>query len=200
MNCWFTTSDGFTKHNNPNSPDYVPGEPPKDPNNSRIDYREECIAKGIARVGWPNTGDLRKDRLGEGRLAVNGYSFSEGISDEIRRYLTQFSSILAGDFIIIPANQEAEDVHIGMVITPDKKVEKPNINPRTPAYYYFHDIPNGDLYELSHRVNVIWAKDEIGEPVIAHLTGIRGVWRKPFSRVIQEQEKIVQLARKYKLY
>lgn len=198
MNCWFTTSDGYTKHNNPNTVDFVPGEPPKDPNNPRIDYRIECIQKGIARVGWPNTGDLRANNFGNGRLAPKGYSF-ETITEEQRRYLIEFSSILAGDLIIIPANEDPGDVHVGLVITPDKKIEIPFKNRRTSAYYYFHDIDNGDFYELAHRVNVIWAKDEDGETAIVHLSGIRGVWRKPFSKVVQQQDKIYQYARKYKI-
>jgi hypothetical protein len=51
MECWFTTSDGNTLHNNPKAPNFVPGEPPKNPNISKIDYRIECIQKGIARYG-----------------------------------------------------------------------------------------------------------------------------------------------------
>ncbi len=199
MNCWFTTSDGNTLHNNPNTENYVAGEPPMNPNISRIDYRKECIQKGIARVGWPNTGDLRSDRFGESRLAPRGYSF-KSITDEQQRYLREFSSILAGDLIVIPANEEASDVHVGLVITPTKKIEMPYMEPRSSAYYYFHDIPNGDYYELAHRVNVIWAKDEFGDPAVVHVSGIRGIWRKPFGRVVQEHDTIMQFARKFKLF
>jgi hypothetical protein len=198
MYCWFTTSDGYTKHNNPNTLDYVPGEPPKDPNYSRIDYRLECVSKGIARVGWPNTGDLRAGRFGEGRLAPSGYSF-ESITVEQRRYLSEFSSILAGDLIVIPANEDAGDIHVGLVLTPDNKIESPYLNPRTAAYYYYHNIAEGDYCELAHRVNVIWAKNEDGETAVIHLSGIRGVWRKPFSKVVQQEENIIKFAHKYKL-
>ena len=199
MECWFTTSDGNTLHNNPKAPNFVPGEPPKNPNISKIDYRIECIQKGIARCGWPNTGDMRSDPIGKGRLAPNGYSF-ESLSDEQRRYLREFSSILASDLIIIPANEDPGDVHIGIVLTPDKQFILPYLKDRTPAYYYFHDIINGDYYELAHRVNVKWAKDKEDEPVVVHLSGIRGVWRSPFSRVVQEHDKIAQYARKYGLF
>jgi len=199
MECWFTTSDGNTLHNNPNTPNYVPGEPPKNADISKIGYRRECIQKGIARCGWPNTGDMRVDRFGQGRLATNGYSF-DSISDEQRRYLREFSSIRAGDLIVIPADEEWGDVHIGIVLTEDKKFELPYIEPRTPAYYYYHDIANGDYYELAHRVNVKWAKDKDDEPIVVHLPGIRGIWRSPFSRVVKEHDKIVQYARKYGLF
>lgn len=200
MECWFTTSHGKTKHINPNTPDYVPGEPGGKFRNNDINHRELCIQKGIARCGWPNTGDMREDHFGEGRLAPDGYSF-ETIENNHQRYLRDFSSILAGDLIVIPADEGEGFVHVGIVLGPDREPVKPYRSDRPLAYYYFHDIANGDYYELAHRVNVKWAKDEYGDPIAVFLSGLTGgIWQSAFSRVVKEKDNIMRLAQKYKLY
>ncbi len=117
MNFWFTKSHGNTCHNQPGSLNYVEGEPPKYPL-VEINYREKCLNDGFARIGYPNTGDLNE--LGRGRLAPNGYSFSdvETISKSplTQTQLTKFATIKAGDFILIPADEGLYQVHFGMVL------------------------------------------------------------------------------------
>ena len=199
MDCYFTTSHGDTLHNNPGTKDYVAGEPPINSSSRMINYRIECLVKGFARVGWPNTGDLRPDHFGESRLAPEGYSFSS-LSKSQRNCLENFSKILAGDLIIIPADEETGVVHLGIVLTKDHQFILPYIDPRPSAYFYFYDIPNGDYYECAHRVNVKWAKGENNEFMTFHVKGLSGIWRNPFSRVLQQKETIIQFARKVKLF
>ncbi len=197
MECWFTTSDGNTLHNNPATKDYVSGEPPKYPRTS-INYREFCLSKGIARAGWPNTGDLRPDHFGEGRLAPDGYSFNS-IEETHRLLLRNFASICAGDLIIIPAD-DGYCFHLGVVLTMEKQFIHPNLNNRPFAYYYYHNIPAGDVYECSHRVNVRWAKDDEWEFSIFEMQGLSGIWQKAGSRIVQQAGKLYQFAQDARLF
>ncbi len=58
MHVWFIRCNGETAHNEPGTPRFVPGEPPQFPERA-FNYRDECLCKGFARVGWPAAGDLR---------------------------------------------------------------------------------------------------------------------------------------------
>jgi hypothetical protein len=199
MDCWFTTSDGNTLHNNPTTIDYVPGELPKFPL-TLINYREECLVKGFARAGWPNTGDLRPECLGNGRLAPEGYSLPS-LLPATQTMLQNFASIRAGDLIIIPAD-EGYMVHIGIVLTRERKVISPTVVDRVFAYYYFHNIAAGDFYECAHRVNVIWATDKNGEPKVCQVKGLSGIWRRAGGKIndLTVKNDIVKTARNVNLY
>ena len=199
MDFWFTTSHGNTCHNQPGNPNYVEGEPPKYPL-VEINYREKCLNDGFARIGYPNTGDLNEP--GRGRLAPNGYSFSnvETISKSplTQGQLTKFATIKAGDFILIPANADEEQymVHFGMVLSIDKGIFRPYINPRPNAYYYYYDIAKGDYYECAHRVNVLWAKDKNGDFGVFHVPEIGGTWRMAFGQLHKATKMLLIIARK----
>ncbi len=196
MNFWFTTSHGNTCHNQPGTPNYVEGEPPTYPLVA-INYREKCLNEGFARIGYPNTGDLND--LGRGRLAPNGYSFYDvetiSKSQLTQGQLIKFANIKAGDFILIPADGEQHQVHFGMVLKIDKGIIAPYINPRPNAYYYHHDIAIGDCYECSHRVNVLWAKDEIGDFSVYSVPELGGIWRKAFGQLLKKTERLLSMAR-----
>jgi hypothetical protein len=197
MDFWFTTSHGETCHNQLGTPNYFEGEPPQYPL-VKINYRLKCLTDGFARIGYPNTGDLKD--LGHGRLAVNEYTFAnvETISHSrlTQSQLIQFSNIKAGDFILIPADQDQYQVHFGRVLTTDKKVVPPYINPRINAYYYYYDIAKGDWYECAHRVNVQWVIDEDGEFGIFDIPEIGGVWRQAFGQLHKAKERLLFIARK----
>jgi len=197
MDFWFTTSHGETCHNKPVTPNYVDGEPPTYPLVA-INYREKCLNDGFARIGYPNTGDLKE--LGHGRLAPNGYSFDdvETISQShlTQNQLTKFANIKAGDFILIPADEEQYQVHFGMVLKIDKGIISPYIDPRPNAYYYYNDIAKGDYYECAHRVNALWAKDENGDFGIFNVPEIGGVFRMAFGQLHKAKERLYHIARK----
>ena len=196
MDFWFTTSHGDTIHNQPGTPNYVEGEPPQYPL-IQINYREKCLNDGFARIGYPNTGDLND--LGRGRLAPNGYSFSdvETVSGSplTQSQLKRFASIKVGDFILIPADQDLYQIHFGMVLTIDKKIVKPYINPRINAYYFYYDISKEDYYECAHRVNVQWARDENGDYGVFNVPEIGGVWRLAFGQLHKASERLRNIAR-----
>jgi hypothetical protein len=200
MNFWFTTSHGNTCHNQPGTPNYVEGEPPTYPLVA-INYREKCLNDGFARIGFPNTGDLNE--LGRGRLAPNGYSFYdvETISNSplTQSQLTKFAAIKAGDFILIPAEEQFQ-VHFGLVLTIDKGIVRPYINPRPNAYYYYYAIPKGGYYECAHRVNVLWVKDESGDFGVFDIPEIGGVWRMAFGQLYKANEKLLKIATKAGLF
>jgi hypothetical protein len=202
MDYWFTTSHGETEHVDPSTPDYVPGEPHLFPK-PNINYREKCLLDGFARVGWPNAGDLKNNYVG--RLAPGGYSF-QSLEKYKQGYLRNFAAIKAGDYIIIPADSDSHVstgvVHFGFVLSQDKKICPPYINPRPDAYYFYHDIANGDYYECAHRVNVKWARNENSEFAEYHIKNMGGIWRKAFSK-INSNVVVTQLnsiARKAMLY
>jgi hypothetical protein len=201
MNIWFTRSNGETPLNNPNSLDYVPGEPPEYPK-TEYDYHDQCLKNGFARIGWPNTGDLDLVKSNPPRLAPLGYSY-ESIEPEHRKYLDQFRSIKAGDIVLIPAMGEGSGegwVHLGIVLTKEKTKVMPYIDPRPDAYYFHFDFEEGDWYECAHRVNVLWAKKD-GEPSIFRIKATDfPIWRKAFSKINDKDGTIYQLAQKSGLF
>lgn len=197
MDFWFTTSHGNTCHNQPGTPNYVEGEPPTYPL-VQINYREKCLIEGFARIGYPNTGDLNE--LSRGQLAPNGYSFFdvEAISQSplTQNQLSKFATIKAGNYILIPADEERFQIHFGLVLTIDKRIIKPYVHPRQNAYYYYYDIAKGDYYECAHRVNVLWAKDEKGDFGIFHVPEIGGIWRMAFGQLHTPPNILLNIARK----
>jgi hypothetical protein len=201
MSYWFTTWHGNTCHNQPNTPNYVEGEPPDYPS-VKICYRKECLNKGFARIGYPNTGDLKDPE--RDRLAPNGYSIEnvDSVSNNpnTKNQLLGFASIKAGDFIVIPAIDSMYDVHFGMVLTTDREKVLPYINPRPDAYFFYHDIENGDYYECAHRVNVLWAKEENNEFAVINVPEIGGVWRQAFSQLYKATEILSRYAKKYNFW
>jgi hypothetical protein len=191
MAYWFTTSHGNTCHNEPGTSNYVEGEPPKFPL-TLINYREKCLFDGFARIGYPNTGDLMD--IGRGRLASEGYSFFDietiSKSSLTQNQLRKFASILAGDYILLPAFEGEFMVHFGIVLTVNREVIPPYINPRPNAYYYYHDVANGAYYECAHRVNVKWCKDENGDFREFYLPEIGGLWRQAFGQLSNPPESL----------
>lgn len=197
MNIWFVRSNGETMHNNPNTVDYIPGEPPEYPKRE-FNYREKCLKQGFARYGWPNTGDLTIEN--PIRLAPLSYSFQD-IDKRYQTYLFKFSSIKAGDLILIPADEDYGDVHLGIALTIDGKKVAPYIEPRPNAYFYYHNISEGDWYDCAHRINVLWARTEQSEYSIFHIQTIPStVWILAFSQVNDEDGIIYQTAKKAKLF
>jgi hypothetical protein len=191
MTYWFTTSHGNTCHNEPGTPNYVEGEPPKFPL-TIINYRGQCLEDGFARIGYPNTGDLNE--LGRARLAPNGYSFydiaSISKSPLTQNQLKKFSSILAGDYILIPADEGEFEIHFGLVLTIRRDVIPPYINPRPKAYYYYHDISNGAYYECAHRINVKWCMEENRDFREFYVPEIGGLWRQAFGQLSKTPESL----------
>lgn len=190
MNVWFVRSNGKTAHNNPMTPDFVPGEPPMFPETYH-NYRQKCLDDGFARLGWPNTGDLRQPGLN--RLAINGYTLA-GLQDRYRNYLRDFKSILTGDLILIPADVHQYDVHLGVVVRRDRDTrEVISREPGISAYYYYHDVANEQWYECAHRVDVLWDQDAEGCFRVHHIEGI--AWRVAFSSVMKGSTTAIELAR-----
>jgi len=191
MNVWFVRANGpRTAHNEPSTPDYVPGEPPVWPETA-FNYRDKCLSDGFARAGWPNTGDLRQPGLN--RLAVNGYTLL-GVPDAHRRYLAQFSSIVTGDLILMPAYTQRYAVHVGIAVQREPRTrEITSIEPGLDAYYYFHDVPRGEWYECAHRVDVLWGSG------IHQLPELGGTWLKEFGHVIKGRDAAIEIATRLKL-
>jgi hypothetical protein len=192
MDFWFTTSHGDTRHNQPRTHNYVHGEPPIYPRTA-INYREKCLRDGFARIGYPNTGDLRNNYIN--RLASLGYSYYD-LEDTTQIQLRSFAEIKAGDFVVIPADEDMYEIHLGMVLTKERRIVRPYINPKPNSYYFYFDIEKGDYYECAHRVNVQWAKDENDNFSIYSIPEIGGVWRQAFSHLHKASERLQQLTKK----
>lgn len=148
---------------------------------------------------YPNTGDLTNP--GFRRLARDGYSLDtvETIShnSQTMSQLLKFASIRAGDFIVIPADEELHEVHFGLVLTKDRKKVPLYFTQRPIAYYYDYNIANGDFYECAHRVNVQWARQEDGQFAKIYVPEIGGVWRMAFGELHKSSDKLNSFVRAY---
>lgn len=184
MQAWFVRSNGSTLHNNPSSPLYVAGEPPRYPERD-FDYRHACIESGFARLGMPAAGDLNDL---EWRARVQS-RYGTAISDSDVRALDEFRSIQVGDVVVMPAGVGKDLVHIGLVEPP------PNGGPS--AYYYRYDVAQGDWFENAHRVNVEWARDTAGRPAVVEVVGIP--WRRKFSRLTAASAAAIAAADRLRL-
>ena len=131
--------------------------------------------------------------LGDQRLAPNGYTL-DSLEEYIQAYLMQFASIRVGDIILIPVDKDVGDIHFGLVVLRDLETRQVTcLRPGIKAYYYYHDIPNGDWYECAHRVDVLWDRSPDGSYAIHPIDGI--VWRKAFSKVIKSRNQVSDLAK-----
>jgi len=68
------------------------------------------------------------------------------------------------------------------------------MRPRVPAYYYFHQIANGEWYECAHRVDVLWDYEADFTPAVHHFPGIGGGWFRAFSHIREARDAVIQVA------
>jgi hypothetical protein len=181
---YFVRANGDTLHSDGRRPEcFVAGEPVTAGKAyfSHVDY---CLRHGIARVGWPDTGDLRQLPRKIGALC-RCYDFSS-IEPHERQYLLAFLDIAVGSVVLMPDKDRPGTLYIGNVIKP---------------YEYFHHPPQHP-YECAHRVGVDWDRNVDGflEYRAAELgLGIRGgFWARAFHRIDASQkasliERIVQV-------
>lgn len=146
---YFIRANGETVHGNPASPLYVPGEPPGNatPTFNYVDY---CLRHGIARIGWPDVGDLRHVPAKVGAL-LTAYDFNddERVGPRVRRYLREFLAIRKGSVVLLPDPRVRARLFLGDVVD---------------GYDYRHEVPEHP-YECAHRVRVAWDVDAAGVPV-----------------------------------
>jgi hypothetical protein len=157
---YFIRPNGDTAHNDPAKPDaFVAGEQPTFPATyfNQADY---CLENSIARIGWPDTGDLRRVPQKLGALA-RAYDF-RSVPEHVQKYLTRFRDIVPGSVVLMPDPDSgtAGTLYIGTVTSP---------------YDYMPALP----YECAHRVGVRWDRDARGWA--AYLAadlgiGIQGGW------------------------
>lgn len=168
---------GGTLHNDPRTNLYVQGERPQFPNRS-FDYREHCLHGGFARIGWPATGDLREADWPVRSLTIYGKEMNE----QHRQNLKQFGTIQTGDIVLMPADAGRCAVHIGGVILRERRARQVFcVRPGLSAYYYHHDILEGEWYENSHRVDVLWDRESTGDWGVVDIGELAGLWRWPFN-------------------
>jgi hypothetical protein len=158
--CVFVRANGDTVHNDPDARDaFVSGEPPEWPA-TYFNYVDFCLEHDIARIGWPDTGDLRAVPAKERALA-RGYSF-HSLDDYVQRYLSRFRDTVAGSVVLMPDPDAARPgtLYIGRVNRP---------------YHYVPQTP----YECAHRLGVAWNRSA-GKPVAYQAgdlgIGIQGGW------------------------
>jgi hypothetical protein len=187
MDVWFVRSNGETGHNQRGTKLYVPGEPPQFPAR-RFNYRRECLTGGFVRIGWPASGDLRE--LGWRTRAQDAYG---GLSSLHVGYLEQFAGIRTGDLVVIPADREKYDVHMGIV---QRNSNQPVGMPGWAPYFYYYDVPAGDWYENAHRIPVQWQGTSASAPSIVAIPGLGGLWLKAFGRVESARDDVVDIAKR----
>lgn len=187
MDVWFIRSNGETGHNQPGTKLYVPGEPPNFPERV-FNHRRDCLADGFARIGWPASGDLRE--IGWRVRARDAYG---EVASRHLAYLEQFATIRLGDLIVMPAEREKFDVHVGLVIPSARHAAAA---PRSAPYYYHHDIQAGEWYENAHRVPVMWNRESDGKWTVVSIPNLGGLWPKAFGRVSRAKNEIIDLAKR----
>lgn len=185
MDIWFIRSNGETSHNNPQTKLYMPGEPPQYPER-HFNHRNACLGGGFARVGWPASGDLRELRWRSRARDAYGPS----LSSLHLSYLEQFAGIRVGDIVLIPADRERYEVHIGLV---GRRATQPADAPRWGAYFYHYDVSEGDWYENAHRVSVQWHISPPGTPRVVTVAGLGGLWLKAFGRVESAKADVLDI-------
>lgn len=156
---YFVRANGDTSHNEPGTPAFVPGEPPTSPD-AYFNYAGYSLTHGFARIGWPDTGDLRSVPAKE-RARALGYTFAS-LPQHVRKYLDAFRDIPVGGVVLIPDPDAAAPgtLYVGTVTRP---------------YHYVPDHP----YECAHRVGVAWDRDPAGWATYSADElgiGIRGGW------------------------
>lgn len=186
MDVWFVRSNGETGHNQPGTKLYVPGEPPNFP--ARVfNHRLDCLAGGFARIGWPASGDLHE--LGWRVRARDAYG---EITSRHLVYLERFANIRLGDLMVMPAEREKFDVHLGIVIPNGKR---PQARPRSVPYYYHYDVRAGEWYEDAHKVPVLWNRESAGGWAVVSIPHLGGLWPTAFGRVVRAKNEIIDLAK-----
>lgn len=138
MAVFFIRSNGISRHANPKKPDcFVPNATPN--GEAKFEISAYCIEQGIARIGWPDTGDLRFVPEKKGALA-RCYTFDE-LKPIHRKYLLSFRGIAPGDLVLTPSGTAKHHAYLGRVV------------------HGYHYDPAGGYYEAAHRVSVIWLMD-----------------------------------------
>ncbi len=115
---YFARANGGTGHATPAKPQcFVPGEPPVPPcgYHNHIHY---CLRESIARIGWPDTGDLN----GEPKAGALAECYDlASLPAHIRRYLVQFRDISVGSVVLVPDKDEPGSLIIGDVTRTQKR-------------------------------------------------------------------------------
>jgi hypothetical protein len=187
MRVWFIRSNGETAHNEPGTPGFVPGEPPQFPKRE-FNYRDECLCKGFARVGWPAAGDLRHSDW-RGRAL---HAYANMMREHHLHFLEQFVEIEPGDVVLVPTYQTRYQVYLGVVVRPRRP--EVHLDGIAPAYYYHFDIAAGDWFDNAHRVDVRWARPPEGLFQVFDIPEIGGTWIRGFGEVKAGKERILRLA------
>ncbi len=100
-----------------------------------------CLANDIARIGWPDTGDLRRPAAERADARANCYTF-DGLPQKTQQQLRAFAAIRVGDWVMVPDIETSGLLYAGQVTQP---------------YSYVPGPP--DPYEAAHRVSVRWFMD-----------------------------------------
>jgi hypothetical protein len=189
MHIWFIRCNGETADNEPGTSRYIPAEPPEFPDRE-FNYRDECLCKGFARVGWPAAGDLRRSEWRSRALAAYG-----GMMNEHHvQFLEQFARIEVGDLVLLPTYRRRYQVHLGVVVPPRRKAER--VGKGGVAYHYHFDLLAGDWFENAHRVDVNWAKRPAGLIQVFDIPEIGGTWIRGFGEVKSGAGRILTMAQR----
>ena len=96
---------------------------------------------------------------------------------------------------MIPADANQYDVHLGIVVRRSAPASAVlSMRTGVPAYYYFHQIADGDWYECAHRVDVLWDYEADFAPAVHHFPDIGGRWFRAFSTIHAAKDAVIQAA------
>lgn len=185
---YFIRANGGSVHVDPSVPNaHVEGQPAL-PASGQYNHIEYCLRHGIARIGWPDTGDLRIASKSD--ALANAYELAT-LPPHVQAYLRDFREIEVGSVVLVPDKSVTGSLIIGVV---------------TKEYSYFHNAPDHP-YENAHRVGVRWDQagsgfarytaDELG------LSTKGGFWLRAFHRIDNDRNagliERIDAARKSKL-
>ena len=165
---YFIRPNGTSWHNDRRlRPEYfVEGEPL----GKRFNYSQKSLDEGIVRIGWPNTGDLRRTTR---RWPCRTQGYPPGPAQYVLDYLESFRTMPRGSIVLMPDNRERGRIYIGKVVG---------------GYCFHYNIENGDWYECAHRCKVSWVRESGGSPRRFSAANLRipypgGFWRRAFARI-----------------
>jgi hypothetical protein len=173
---YFIRANGETIHSDSSRPDcFVEGEPTATHGNPHYNAVPYCLENNIARIGWPDTGDLRHVPAKVGALKAC-YDF-QLLKPHYQEYLLGFRDIAIGSGVLMPDRDRPGVLYSGNVIS---------------GYDYFYQLPEHP-YECAHRIGASWDHQDLApveyDAVRDFGLGIRGgFWTRAFHRIDRTQK------------
>jgi hypothetical protein len=177
---YFVRVNGHTGHNNPDDrAAYVRDEPPTYPK-TYFNHADRCLELGIIRIGWPNSGDLRRSPM-QSPLARCHYNFGT-LKPHRRDYLLMFRDIPLRSVVLMPDKDQPGNLYIGEITGPYEFDYQPPAHPFECAHH--HTVK----WDCRRRETHVYSANDCG------ITIKGGFWRRGFAHLneLRGGERIIR--------